>query len=77
MYKTFQYPEAYEQLQREEFGFVSESKRRIYLFCYNLFMFSGFLYAFLIMTIKYSKVKTIILCKHIKWCGGGGGRRGV
>ena len=35
---------------------MSESKRRVYLFCYNLFMFSGFLYAFLVMSIKYSKV---------------------
>jgi hypothetical protein len=40
---------------------VSESKRRIYLFCYNLFMFTGFLYAFLIMTIKYSKVRHILV----------------
>jgi len=48
------YPEAYEKLQKEELGFVSDSKRRIYLFCYNTFMFCGFLYAFLILTIKYS-----------------------
>jgi len=49
------YPEAYEKLQREEFGFVSESKRRMYLFCYNTMMFCGYLYAFLILTVKYSK----------------------
>jgi len=49
------YPEAYEKLQREELGFVSESKRRIYLFCYNIFMFCGFLYAFLVLTLKYSQ----------------------
>ena len=53
---NFQYPEAYEKLQKEEFGFVSESKRRIYLFCYNIFMFCGFLYAFLVLTLNYSKV---------------------
>lgn len=52
----FQYPEAYEKLQKEELGFISDSKRRIYLFCYNTFMFCGFLYAFLILTIKYSRV---------------------
>lgn len=49
------YPEAYEKLQKEELGFVSESKRRLYLFVYNTFMFCGFLYAFLVLTIKYSK----------------------
>ncbi len=47
------YPDVYERLQKEELGFISESKRKIYLFCYNLFMFCGFLYVALIMALRY------------------------
>jgi hypothetical protein len=38
------YPEVYRSLQKSELGFISESKRKIYLFFYNLLMFVGFLY---------------------------------
>ena len=47
------YPDAYEQLQREELGFISTNYKSLYLFCYNLFMFCGFLYAFVLMSKKY------------------------
>ncbi len=30
------YPDVYRNLQKSEFGFISESKRKIYLFFYNL-----------------------------------------
>jgi len=63
------YPEAYEKLQKEELGFVSESKRRIYLFIYNTFMFCGFLYAFLILTIKYSREQEEFLPKAFSTVG--------
>ncbi len=53
-----QYPDVYERLQKEELGFISESKRKIYLFCYNLFMFCGFLYVSLIMALRYCTIKT-------------------
>ncbi|XP_023336938.1 very-long-chain (3R)-3-hydroxyacyl-CoA dehydratase [Eurytemora carolleeae] len=64
------YPEAYEKLQKEEFGFVSESKRRIYLFCYNIFMFCGFLYAFLVLTLNYSKNPDEFVPKAFETVGG-------
>ncbi len=50
-----QYPGVYERLQREELGYISESKRKIYLFCYNLFMLCGFLYVALVMAVRYAK----------------------
>jgi len=49
------YPEVYKQLQKEELGFISESRRKIYLFCYNLFMFCGFLYIFFVINVHYAK----------------------
>ncbi|TRY72424.1 hypothetical protein TCAL_14901 [Tigriopus californicus] len=49
------YPEVYEKLQKEELGFISESRRKIYLFCYNLFMLCGFVYVFLIMNLRYAR----------------------
>ena len=49
------YPDVYKDLQKQKVGYVSESKRKIYLFCYNMFMFCGFLYAFLVMLIRYAK----------------------
>jgi len=48
------YPDAYEKLQKEELGFLNESWRKCYLFVYNLFMFCGFLYALIVMSLKYS-----------------------
>ena len=30
------YPDVYRNLQKSEFGFISESKKKIYLFFYNL-----------------------------------------
>ena len=50
------YPDLYKDLEKEELGFVSEGTRKMYLFCYNLFMFCGFLYVFAIMNIRYAKL---------------------
>lgn len=47
------YPEAYKQLKKEELGFINESWRKNYLFCYNLFMFCGFLYVLVILSVRY------------------------
>jgi len=47
------YPEAYKQLKKEELGFINESWRKNYLFCYNLFMFCGFLYVLVILSLRY------------------------
>jgi len=49
------YPDAYNKLQKEELGFLNESWRKTYLALYNLFMFSGFLYALVVMSISYCK----------------------
>jgi len=47
------YPDAYKKLQSEELGFLNTSYKKLYLFCYNFFMFCGFLYAFVLMSKKY------------------------
>lgn len=47
------YPEAYEKLQQEELGYINTNYKKLYLFCYNLFMFCGFLYAFILMSKRY------------------------
>ena len=49
------YPEVYKRLQKEELGFISESRKKIYLFCYNLFMFCGFLFIFFVINVHYAK----------------------
>merc|ERR1719334_982963 len=49
------YPDAYNKLQKEELGFLNESWRKSYLALYNLFMFCGFLYALVVMSIRYYK----------------------
>ena len=48
------YPDAYTKLQKEELGFINESFRKCYLFVYNLFMFCGFMYVLVVMSLKYS-----------------------
>ena len=46
------YPEVYKRLQKDELGFISESKKKMYLFCYNLFMFCGFLLVAAVLGLK-------------------------
>jgi len=50
------YPDLYKDLEKEELGFVSESTRKVYLFTYNLFMFTCFLYVFCVLNIRYAKL---------------------
>ena len=47
-----QYPDIFRDLEKQEYGFVTESTRKTYLFCYNLFMFCGFLFVFAISNIR-------------------------
>ena len=54
-----QYPDAFRDLQKQEYGFVTESTRKTYLFCYNLFMFCGFLFIFAISNIRYVCTKIL------------------
>jgi len=49
------YPDMYKDLEKEELGFVSESTRKIYLACYNLFMTWGFFYVFAVLVIRWAK----------------------
>jgi len=53
------YPDAYEKLQKEELGFLNESWRKCYLFVYNLFMFCGFLYALIVMSLSTQPTKKV------------------
>ena len=46
------YPDIYKDLEKEELGFVSESTRKVYLACYNLFMTWGFIYVFAVLIIR-------------------------
>ena len=50
------YPDVFKQLQKDELGYITESKRKIYLFCYNLFMFCGFLYVSAVLNLRYMKL---------------------
>ncbi len=47
------YPEVCDRLQRQEVGYIAESTRQIYLFCYNLFMLCGFLYVACVLAVRY------------------------
>ncbi|CAH1173711.1 unnamed protein product [Phaedon cochleariae] len=49
------YPDLYNMLQKEEFGFRKEDFKKVYLTFYNLFMFIGFLYITAVLCIKYLK----------------------
>lgn len=63
------YPEVYKKLQKEELGFISESRRKIYLFCYNLFMFCGFLYIFFVINVHYAKKGEEFIPKTFAYIG--------
>lgn len=47
------YPNMYEQLQKEELGFKKEQFKKVYLILYNLFQFVGFTYILIVMGIRY------------------------
>ena len=63
------YPEAYEKLQSEEFGFINTNWKKTYLFCYNFFMFCGFLYVFILMSRKYMEQQEEFLPKTFATVG--------
>lgn len=47
------YPNMYDQLQKEELGFRKEHFKKVYLIMYNLFQFVGFLYILIVIGIRY------------------------
>jgi very-long-chain (3R)-3-hydroxyacyl-CoA dehydratase len=49
------YPNMYDQLQKEELGFRKENFKKVYLVLYNLFQFVGFTYILVVMGVRYSR----------------------
>ncbi|XP_070168391.1 very-long-chain (3R)-3-hydroxyacyl-CoA dehydratase-like isoform X2 [Polyergus mexicanus] len=49
------YPDMYDKLHKEEFGYRKEDLTKVYLVIYNLFQFVGFIYVLAIMGIRYSR----------------------
>lgn len=49
------YPDMYDKLHKEEFGYRKEDLTKVYLVIYNLCQFVGFIYIFAIMCIRYSR----------------------
>ncbi|KYN00031.1 PREDICTED: very-long-chain (3R)-3-hydroxyacyl-CoA dehydratase isoform X1 [Cyphomyrmex costatus] len=49
------YPDMYDKLHKEEFGYRKEDFTKVYLVIYNLCQFVGFIYVFAVMAIKYSR----------------------
>jgi very-long-chain (3R)-3-hydroxyacyl-CoA dehydratase len=47
------YPKMYDKLQKEEYGYIKEKGRTVYLILYNLSQFIGFLYITMVMSIRY------------------------
>lgn len=47
------YPNMYDQLQKQELGFKKEQFKKVYLILYNLFQFVGFTYILVVMGIRY------------------------
>jgi len=63
------YPDVYRQLQKEELGYISESRRKIYLFCYNMFMFCGFLHVFAVISIHFAREGEEFIPKTYRYVG--------
>ncbi|XP_056633523.1 very-long-chain (3R)-3-hydroxyacyl-CoA dehydratase [Diorhabda sublineata] len=47
------FPNLYEQLQKEELGYRKEDIKKVYLTFYNLFMYIGFMYITIVLCIKF------------------------
>lgn len=49
------YPDMYDKLHKEEFGYRKEDLTKVYLVIYNLCQFVGFIYVLAVMGIRYSR----------------------
>lgn len=49
------YPDLYEKLKKDEFGYVKEDIRKVYLIFYNLTQFVFFMYVMVVMGIRYAR----------------------
>lgn len=47
------YPNMFNQLQKEELGFRKENLKKVYLILYNLFQLVGFTYILIVMAIRW------------------------
>jgi len=47
------YPGLYDKLSKEELGYRREQAKKVYMIIYNLSMFVGYLYIFVVMSIRY------------------------
>ncbi|TMW44762.1 hypothetical protein DOY81_010158, partial [Sarcophaga bullata] len=47
------YSKEYDRLQKEEFGYIKESSKKVYMVFYNLVQFIGFLYILSVMAVLY------------------------
>ncbi|XP_032663402.1 very-long-chain (3R)-3-hydroxyacyl-CoA dehydratase [Odontomachus brunneus] len=51
----YDYPDTFEKLLKEEYGYIKEEYAKAYLVIYNLFQFVGFIYVLAVMGIRYSR----------------------
>ncbi|KAL6437590.1 hypothetical protein ACFW04_004192 [Cataglyphis niger] len=49
------YPDMFDKLHKEEFGYRKEDLTKVYLVIYNLCQFVGFIYVLAVMGIRYSR----------------------
>lgn len=49
------YPNMYDQLQKQELGFRKEQFKKVYLILYNLCQFIGFMYILIVIGIRWSR----------------------
>ncbi|XP_011640369.1 very-long-chain (3R)-3-hydroxyacyl-CoA dehydratase [Pogonomyrmex barbatus] len=49
------YPDMYDKLHKEEFGYRKEDFAKVYLVIYNLCQFVGFIYVLAVMAVRYSR----------------------
>nr|CAH7764391.1 unnamed protein product [Callosobruchus chinensis] len=52
------YPNLYEKLMKEEYGYRKEDFKKVYLTLYNLFMYVGFMYITSVLCIRYAREGT-------------------
>ncbi|XP_026466751.1 very-long-chain (3R)-3-hydroxyacyl-CoA dehydratase 3-like [Ctenocephalides felis] len=49
------YPEMYKKLHKEEYGYIKEDMKKVYLVIYNFLQFIGFCYISLVMFVRYCR----------------------
>uniref|UniRef100_U5ENU0 Very-long-chain (3R)-3-hydroxyacyl-CoA dehydratase n=1 Tax=Corethrella appendiculata TaxID=1370023 RepID=U5ENU0_9DIPT len=52
---TKDYPDMYDKLHKQEYGYRKEQGKKVYLILYNMLQFVGYLYILLVMGVRYSR----------------------